>query len=253
MARRFKAIHMKCPDPDAIRRKRDFHVREMGELKARLGALWKEDNGRMAVWGNERDLERVRFVRGGKTGNGAVKALIARSVETICGIRRINWVYYPKPEEAVRFADARDSVRLLGNTEPYPGCVGMANTEQKGHTLSIYDMQGSYNFKGYERGRSGMPKTDLTLTRNTTTRHGGWRQHLLRQVFQEAIEAKITEVRFVFPHLFEGENALKRHKIIEAIFREAAEAHGFRVKRDYIHHQKWKEPVLIAEKQSKTV
>jgi len=158
--------------------------------------------------------------RGGGKGI-IVQAFYARPKEsfgTLAANRRRGrncyWAYYPKPEEAEKFADSLEHLVERGPAFEFPGSVGTIRAYiLPDKTMQISSIQGSF-----------IQKKTPGLTAWMTAKHGGWRQHLLDELFLDAIKSGIKRVCFSTPMIGESE----RTRRIIAIFLRAARKHGFR-------------------------
>jgi|GEM_PF-4196243 len=162
---------------------------------------------------------RMAFVFGGKQGKGEKKAMIVEVGDHFGAYNVIaptwaNWVYWPKPSEALRFALARKHLVPGGYADTFLGSVGTVSgsfgisrsfaDKAIYKTLIINNMQGNFS-----QNTSG-------LSRSLVSRHGGWRQHIMGCIFQQCLVKGVKRVSF-----------MPKSEIQMKIFLEAAEKNGF--------------------------
>lgn len=143
------------------------------------------------------------------------------------------YIYYPKPLESLMFADSLVHLREKGLADKFPGSVGVVRVfkcslvrSPEGKlsfpilstpsVLFVSAIQGSY-----------IQRKTQSLSRSLVSKHGGWREHLLDKVFQDAILHGLDIVVFKPPDLVQAEDS-KRVTIQTSIFIKAAGKHGFK-------------------------
>ena len=130
------------------------------------------------------------------------------------------WIYYPKKEHFQTFKKAVKFVRPGGPASLSPGSVGVIKTEHLNpnsnyRAIFIKTMQSSF--------MTGKPSK---LNRSLATKYGGWRQHILDEIFAQVLKEKIG-VAFEIPEI-QGEKPNSPRERMK-IFIDAAKRHGFKV------------------------
>jgi hypothetical protein len=189
------------------------------EVRQRLVSLWSEKKGSVSTAGYAylTSLKRAAYVFGGKKGKGAKKAMI---VEAQFKDGKRCWIYYPKPSEALRFAEAMKHMPAKDIAQNYPGSVGIVFGELQPECelfrlAKVDAIQGSFSKKKCPE-----------LSQFLTSKHGGWRQHVLGWFFGMAKRENIQRVTFRKPSPSE-EITAERIKRQVAILLNAAKQNGF--------------------------
>ncbi len=187
--------------------------------------LWDKSKGAIGLpYYKNYMFRRVAFVPKGKQGK-AKKALIA---EAMLGKIVTYWTYYPKPDEALKFAKALKHVGIGNPGHSFPGCVGAVIADVSPKTESIRSIrirtiQGSYTSRK-------CPELSTKLTRS----HGGWREHILGYVFKKAVEENIRTVSYIGSPISWGQRirlSSSEKKRLKTFLR-IAKRNGFKRKRD---------------------
>lgn len=183
-----------------------------------LSSLWASEIRPVNSFLTGYEIKRTGFVPE-KHKQGKPKAVVARAEgETKELSTPLRWVYYPSPQEAIGFAEASLHAEHLSPVKYFPGSVGVVGGNYLHHSdpamreYEITFMQGSYSFI-----------KPSTLSRELVTRHGGWRQHLLGEVFSEALSKGVTKITFKIQRDLQRTQVENQRKIFE----ETAKKHGF--------------------------
>ncbi len=182
-------------------------------------SLWDKHKGKVDIpYYSSYNFRRVAYVLD-KQGKSE-KALIAEA--RLC-VKLTYWMYYPKPDEALKFAEALKHMGPGVPAQRFPGCVGIISGDISPKTdsfrsIKIDTIQGSFTQKE-------CPELSKSLTR----KHGGWREHILDHIFKKAIEEKIQTVSFRLPFFWVGESRLRTMRLAK-IFLRAAKRNGFKRK-----------------------
>ncbi|GEM_PF-5542978 len=180
-----------------------------------LKAIW-EGNGTTKSRHQMYNLTRIGFIG----SLNKKKAAIVKAVQrTEPHERTVTLIYYPAPNEALLFADASQKVMGMGPGWYFPGCVGAVSVYSH---FKAHQKEESYYEIDYMQGSYYFPKSS-GLTRELVTKHGGWRHHLLEQVF---LQAKKNGIRRVVLNLRSGLKRTQR-KYQKGIFEQVAKKHGF--------------------------
>ncbi len=169
-----------------------------------------------------------------KRGPGVV-ARVTRK-RTFADREVIHAAYYPRPEHSDAFA-ARQRLHLVFPAGPtqtrFPGAVGViqANADHEKKTLEIHNLQGGYKQKTSEEGLRLLAKHEAPpLTRALASKYGGWRQHLLDELFEYANAHGLGKVEWNGEYYDENRHV---HCVPRAAartdFSKIAQKHGFAV------------------------
>ncbi len=183
------------------------------------------------LWGRIRATHnKYHFFRARNIGS---KAMIARAFyarpetelfsareamrkETFCA-----WLYYPKPAEAEKFAESIRHLTPNSLAERFPGTVGViaanvfpARSPKEPALIHITAIQGSF-----------IQGITPSLSRSLVSKHGGWREHLLEQLFRDANAIGVRRISFRPITFGRHEPRFRRQA---ALFLQAARKHGFR-------------------------
>jgi hypothetical protein len=202
-----RKIISKKPRPKATKPKVSI-MEKKAEFSELVSAIWKT---KMPVKTPVGPTINHAFIRGGKSKQGKKKAVIAINFN----VEGTTWLYYPTPEEAVRFGKGLQNVGQHSVTKHYPGSVGLIKTKQEGADLTISFMQGSFAHKKTEG-----------LSSWATSKHGGWRQHLLKNIFEDAIKNNVKSVSFELPDPSKVTEKARQNQ--SKIFIEEASKFGFK-------------------------
>lgn len=180
-----------------------------------LVVLWSEQKGSLASTGLARNLKRQAFVFGGKQGKGEKKAMIVTADASSFGTEYHCWAYYPKPVDAMKFAGSIKSVEFDSPTRQFPGSVGIMLGHVSGNSVEIHYMQGSFS-----------QRKAPNLTRGLVSKYMGWREHILRHIFQDASAKGINEITLK-SDVWEKKIESKSRRQAK-IFLRVAKEHGFK-------------------------
>jgi hypothetical protein len=160
-------------------------------------------------------IKKKKIIKSSKTGKA--KALIAETK----GMRNCkNWIYYPLPQEAMKFAHGVKKLREFGPGEMYPGSVGYIfayekkDLNLKSKELIIEDVQGTF-----------VRKLTPQISKSLASRHKNWREYLFREVFNYAKKKRFHFISFV-PNLSLDSKLIQRQKML---FKMVAEEMGLTV------------------------
>lgn len=131
-------------------------------------------------------IQRVSFVR---KRNGVAKAAIFKKRYNTMRKRIFDevYVYFPitKKDASKFYNNSIVNSKVHGPGDTYPGAVGVIELRFEHDVLTFGYVQGAF-----------VHKPGGTLTRGIISKHGGWRQHLLRQIFKKVKQRGIKKIRF---------------------------------------------------------
>ncbi|MDO8646832.1 MAG: hypothetical protein Q7R70_00245 [Candidatus Diapherotrites archaeon] len=178
--------------------------------------LWTAKEGSVAIKGVEalrKKTAKIIVHRKLLEKNGVQKGIIGK----LDWFGNTYWIYYPKQEHFQTFKEGSKFVIAGGPATLSPGSVGVIKTERlaNSNTILIKNMQASF--------RTGFP---AELNRSLATKYGGWRQHVLDEIFSHARNEGVG-VAF---ELMQQTNTTASEKERRNVFINSARKNGFRVK-----------------------
>ncbi|HEV8289545.1 MAG TPA: hypothetical protein VGQ00_01165 [Candidatus Norongarragalinales archaeon] len=155
------------------------------------------------------------------------KGLVAESERTLQKPRATELVFYPEPQHVKLFArsNAIGKVRTGGPGYHFPGSVGSLYYQNHEGELHVAWIQGSF-----------AQKTTPGLERKIVTRYGGWREHLLKELFERADQKGIRTVRYYSGQIISvSKDTHEPKKVNEALFEKIAANAGFETRAEFLH------------------
>lgn len=160
----------------------------MTEAHESVERLWDKGSAsvvREGLRGNPISLSRIELTHNGLVASASLPSDNTASLVWQARPYSHVLVYYPHPRHAGLFEQSGAKRRSFGPSDAFPGSVGALHYMDVKGSIVVHWIQGSF--------KQGEPKG---LTRGIASKYGGWKKHLLEEMFRRAERTGAGQIRF---------------------------------------------------------